>query len=628
MGLVGFGFFVGSQMGPDGGPPKKPWETSPRLYGSPGIVWRHPVMSRDEDEFRVRPGRLRGGGLPSGRAKSFTSQVTQAAKKAGHTGYGFGQRRSGGGSRFGRGQAAGLSGRRGPRTRRVIVKMRVVRHAGARFRAAPMARHITYLEREGVTKGGEPAQMFDAVGDQADGDRFAARCEGDRHHFRFIISPEDAGEMQDLRAFTRELMADAQRDLGTSLDWVAVDHWNTDNPHIHVLVRGRADDGGDLVIARNYVREGLRGRAEERVTLELGPRSEREIQTALQKEVGAERWTSLDRGLRDIADRHAGVVDLRPAGGTPDPERRRLLVGRAQTLERLGLSDPVGPASWTLKPDIEDALRDLSIRGDIIKTMHRALSRGGGRTDTAGFAIHGDQVVDPVLGRLIERGLHDELAGTAYAVVEGVDGRSHHLRFTDLDLTGDASPGAIVELRVWSDPKGQQRLSLATRSDLPLERQVNASGATWLDRQLVAQGPPKLGGGFGAEAASALEERVEHLVGEGLARRQGQRVILARNLIETLQRREMDAAVSRLAAETGLAHTPSSPGDHVAGAYRQRVTLASGRFAMIDDGLGFQLVPWRPALDSHLGRHVLGTMTPGGGVDWSFGRQRGLGLGS
>src|SRR3546814_12091963 len=101
--------------------------------------------------------------------------------------------------------------------------------------------------------------MFDAGSDRADREAFAARCEDDRHHFRFIISPEDAGEMQDLRAFTRELMADAQRDLGTSLDWVAVDHWNTDNPHIHVLVRGRADDGGDLVISRTYVREGFRG---------------------------------------------------------------------------------------------------------------------------------------------------------------------------------------------------------------------------------------------------------------------------------------------------------------------------------------------------------------------------------
>src|SRR3546814_4180436 len=176
--------------------------------------------------------------------------------------------------------------------------MRPIGNAGTKVRAAPSARHVAYLEREGVTCDGAPAQMFDAGADRADGEAFAARCEDDRHHFRFIVAPEDAGEMQDLRAFTRELMADAQRDLGTSLDWVAVDHWNTDNPHVNVLVRGRADDGGDLVISRNYVREGFRSRAEDRVTLELGPRSEREIQAALRKDVEAERWTRLDRTLR------------------------------------------------------------------------------------------------------------------------------------------------------------------------------------------------------------------------------------------------------------------------------------------------------------------------------------------
>jgi hypothetical protein len=47
---------------------------------------------------------------------------------------------------------------------------------------------------------------------------------------------------------------------------------------------------------------------------------------------------------------------------------------------------------------------------------------------------------------------------------------------------------------------------------------------------------------------------------------------------------------------------------------------------MIDDGLGFQLVPWRPALEKELGREVRGVIAPGGGVDWSFGRKRGLGL--
>ena len=121
--------------------------------------------------------------------------------------------------------------------------------------------------------------------DAADERAFAERCEDDRHHFRFIVSPEDGAELGDLKTFTRELMLDVERDLGTKLDWVAVDHWNTDNPHVHVLIRGRADDGQDLVISREYISRGFRDRAAERVTLELGPRSEQEIRTALEREV-------------------------------------------------------------------------------------------------------------------------------------------------------------------------------------------------------------------------------------------------------------------------------------------------------------------------------------------------------
>jgi hypothetical protein len=123
-----------------------------------------------------------------------------------------------------------------------------------------------------------------------------------------------------------------------------------------------------------------------------------------------------------------------------------------------------------------------------------------------------------------------------------------------------------------------------------------------------------------------MEERAEHLVGEGLATRQHRRIIFSRNLIETLRRRELEALGSRLSQDAGLAFNRAAEGDYVAGTYRQRLTLASGRFAMIDDGLGFQLVPWTPSLEKHLGRHVSGLARSNGGVDWSFGRKRGLGL--
>ena len=583
-------------------------------------------MTTRDDDLRVRPGRIQHGNRGGKRPQTFVGEVMRAAKKAGHVGSSFRSSQGRSRSRFGRGRRVAVSIRLRSNARRVVMKARVVRHQGTRFRSAPLPKHIAYLKREGVTRDGEDARMFDAASDTADERAFAERCEDDRHHFRFIISPEDGAELGDLKTFTRELMLDVEKDLGTRLDWVAVDHWNTDNPHVHVLIRGRADDGQDLVISREYISRGFRDRAAERVTLELGPRSEREIRTTLEREVGSDRWTSLDRALRDISDECGGVADLRPGQDTEDPELRGLLLGRAAKLERLGLADPVGPGCWTLKPGLEPALRQLGIRGDIIKTMHQAMSAGGHEPDVSSFALHGEEPSDPVLGRLVKRGLDDELKGTAYAIVAGVDGRTHHLKFSDLEMTGDAPARAIVEARSYDDANGRRRLSLATRSDLSIEAQATASGATWLDRQLLAKDPPLSGGGFGAEVRQAMEARVDHLAAEGLAHRQGQRVIFARDLLPTLRRRELDDAAAKLSAETGLAYQPAAEGERVSGVYRQRVTLASGRFAMIDDGLGFQLVPWRPALEKELGREVRGVMAPGGIVDWSLGRKRGLGL--
>jgi|FEC22Drversion2_1045045.scaffolds.fasta_scaffold00648_12 type IV secretory pathway VirD2 relaxase len=584
-------------------------------------------MSRREDDFQVRPGRIRDRLRGAKRPKTFVGEVMRAAKKAGHIGKTFGRRKTGtGGSRFGRGRRAALSISLSSTSRRVVMKARVVRHHGTRFRSAPLPKHIAYLKREGVTRDGTDARMFDTHSEAADERAFAERCEDDRHHFRFIVSPEDATQLNDLRTFTRELMADVERDLGTRLDWVATDHWNTDNPHIHVLIRGKAEDGQDLVISRAYISRGFRDRAAERATLELGPRSELEIRTALEKEVDAERWTGLDRALRRLADENGGVADLHPGTPNEDPELRRLMLGRANMLERLGLAERVSPASWTLKPGLEQSLRDLSTRGDIIKTMHRALAGAGREPDVTGFALHGNGSADQVLGRLVARGLHDELKGSAYAIVEGVDGRTHHLQFSDLEMTGDALPGAIVEARSYEDAGGRQRLSLATRSDLPIEEQTTASGATWLDRQLLARETTTSGNAFGAEVREAMKRRVDHLVEEGLARRQGQRVIFGRDLLNTLRRQELAEATSRLVAETGLVHRPAADGERVAGIYRQRVTLSSGRFAMIDDGLGFQLVPWRPVLERHLGRQVAGVMTLAGTVDWSLGPKRALSI--
>ncbi|MHA7876161.1 relaxase/mobilization nuclease domain-containing protein [Roseivivax sp.] len=585
-------------------------------------------MTRRDDDLRIRPGRIRDGGRTSKQPTRFVNEVMRAARKSGHTGYriGAGSTRSGNAA-FGRGRFARTAKGLTRTSRRVVVKARIVRHQGKRFRSAPMAKHLGYLQRDGVGQDGRDADLFGPESNDLDRGGFAARCEDDRHHFRFIISPEDAGDLEDLHAFTRDLMARAERDLGTTLDWVAVDHWNTDNPHIHILVRGKADDGRDLVISRDYISRGLRARAEDLVQLELGPRSAREISQALETQVTAERWTDLDRGLRSLADDHASIADLRR--GTPeprDPALRRLMIGRAQTLERLGLAEQIAPAVWELKPNAEDTLRELGMRGDIIKRMHRAM--GADRNRAAGdFAIEGTPTA-PILGRLVERGFHDDHAGSGYAIIDGVDGRVHHLRFRDLDATGDTPQGGIVETRLWTGKTdGTPQLSLVGRSDLSLAAQIEADGATWLDRlHLARDRAPLSGAGFGADVRQALERRSDHLVAEGLARRQGQRVTFARDLLATLRNRGLDAIAQDLSTQTGLPHHKPTEGEPVAGTFRQRLDLASGRFAMIDDGLGFSLVPWTPQLERHLGQTVTGTITPGGGIDWSLGRKRGLSL--
>jgi type IV secretory pathway VirD2 relaxase len=575
----------------------------------------------DENDFQPRPGRIRSS--KSQRAKPFLAQALAAAERAG------GISRSGNvvcrHSHFGRGRVASVRANRylTGRSRLVAIKTRVVRHKAL---AAPLSAHLTYLRREGVTRDGEKAKLFGPGADDADPKAFAERCQDDRHHFRFIVSPEDAPEIADLKGFARELVGQMETDLGTRLDWVAVDHWNTQHPHVHILVRGITEDGQDLVIARDYIKEGMRARAQDLVTQELGPRTEHDIQKALERQVDAEHWTQLDRQLVRDSDRH-GAIDLAPAPDhQPDPFQA-LKVGRLRHLEQLGLAHQIGPGQWMMDETAETTLRELGDRGDIIKRIHRGLAERGIERGAANYVLAGESLDVPVIGRLIDRGLDDELKGTAYAVVDGVDGRAHHIKFPDLDAAGDSALGSIVELRKFDDAAGRRRVALAVRSDLSIEQQVTARGATWLDRQAVARDPVALGqAGFGAEVRAAMERRTEQLIEQGLAEHTARGLAFAHNLIGTLRRREVEALGKDLAAQTSLPFNPSAPGNYVAGTYRQRFALASGRFAMIDDGLGFQLVPWTPSLERQLGRHVSGVTRDDGGIDWGFGRNRGLGL--
>lgn len=398
-----------------------------------------------EDRFKLKLGKIRSRG--DRKAKTYLQRVLHAASLSGP-----GFRRMGAsafsGSRIGRGGGwgTGAAMRRGRVTgrRRVIVKTRIVKLQGQGIGAARA--HLKYIQRDGVTREGEPGRLYDATSDEADGKDFLERSDGDRHQFRFIVSPEDGAELDDLKPFVRGLMAEMERDLDRRLDWVAVDHFNTDNRHSHIVLRGKDELGKDLVIARDYISHGIRERASELLTLELGPVSEQQIQRGYAREVDQERFTRLDREILGQADN--GVVDLRR-----DPKgdfarfKHTLKIGRLQRLERMGLAEPVGAKRWRLAVGLETTLRDMGTRGDIIRTMHREMRAAGVERAGADHAIFDPlQPNARIVGRVVARGLSDELNDRHYLIVDGTDGRTHYAAVGELADPGDYAPGAIVAI--------------------------------------------------------------------------------------------------------------------------------------------------------------------------------------
>lgn len=664
------------------------------------------MTARRDDDFRVRPSAPKNRG--KGQGQSFVSKVLKQAGKAsggkssmrhsaaGGSGARAGQRP---GSRLGRGHtAARFAGAKlTSMSRRVTIKTLLVNQRNASPQS--LAKHLRYIERDGAGRDGEPGRAYGPQIDDADLDAFKERANDDRHHFRFIVSPEDGAELDDLRTYTRHLVNRMEADLGTRLDWVAVDHWNTDNPHTHLIVRGRDDTGKDLIIAGDYIAHGFRHRAAELATEWLGPRTELEIQQTLQREVEQERWTSLDRTLQREAGED-GRVQIERFNEPRLQRQRLLLIGRLQRLQRLGLADETQPGTWAVHADAEKTLRALGERGDIIRTMQRAMS--GQPREQAVFEPGDDGRT--IVGRVAGKGLADELHDRGYLVIDGVDGKAHYAALNARDELANYPTGAVVEVRgsnevraadkniaalasdglyradhhlaieqgrakpgrdpqevvaahvrrlealrragivervadgLWKVPddlaeRGRQNdaqrlggVAVELKSHLPIERQARVIGATWLDQQLIGGGKGLGDLGFGGETKEALQQRADFLEEQGLAQRRGQRVILARNLLGTLRNRELAKAAKDIAAEIGLAHRPVTDGQRVAGIYRRSLMLASGRYAMLDDGMGFSLVPWKPVIEQRLGQQLAATVS-GGGVAWEIGRQRGMGIG-
>ncbi|WP_349365512.1 MAG: DUF3363 domain-containing protein [Nitratireductor rhodophyticola] len=427
------------------------------------------MSADDEIHFRPKPGRIRSDTPKAGKAKSFLTQAKKLARQHSNAhpkyaprlgsrkamnaavkgGKGSSRAPGGPGVRRGRGaafvRARTLSGgwrHSAPGMRRIVVKTRYVQHAG---RSGKAAAHLRYIQRDGTSRDGDRGQLYSATEDRADGDAFVERGAYDRHQFRFIVSPEDGADLMDLTAHTRDLMAQVETDLGTRLDWIAVNHYNTGHPHVHVIVRGKDHLGENLVINGDYLANGIRERASELTTLELGPVTEIEQTRKLSAEIGQDRFTRIDRAMTEEAD--GRFLDLRHK--PTDHKRqfnRTLRLRRLAKLEKMGLATQHARGVWELSERMEPALRELGERGDIIRTMHKALKADDLERDPMTFQIHDGPLKVPVVGRVVDKYLSDELGEKLTLVVYGIDGRTHHLASIDPAPVEDARIGSVIEI--------------------------------------------------------------------------------------------------------------------------------------------------------------------------------------
>ena len=304
-----------------------------------------------------------------------------------------------------------------------------------------------------------------------------------------------------------------------------VQSYDTGHPHAHVVVRGVDREGREVRLDRAYISQGLRWRAQELATEELGPRLAVDVQRAHAKEITQNRFTSLDRELERRAKGSEVAVHAGARPGLIDPST---LVARLEHLEGLRLAERVSPTSWRLAEGWQQPLRDLGARGDILKQIHAAISGDPSRyrivrdgdalpTDAAGHA----RVIS---GRVASKGLSDELKGTFYAVVETPAGRAYHV---PLDARGAEAmrPGDIV--------------SFTTRPEAPVRP---------VDRQ-IAEAARVRSGVYNAEPPAGApshphERRLRELERLGLATPEApHRWKVSPDLLQQLAERQRDAPV-------------------------------------------------------------------------------------
>ncbi len=388
--------------------------------------------------------------------------------------------------------------------RRVIVKVNIVRMTPERAKAA--AAHIRYILRDGVEKDGSPGVLYGPDGPVSPAS-YAKPDPKEKHQFRITVSPEDGGDL-DLTDYVKRYMKRLERENGLKFDWRAVNHYNTEHPHAHIVVRGLDLDHRRVRFSRKYTSHGLREAAQELATELLGPRPLERVRRDRANEVSQQRLTSLDRDIEKMAEN--SVVR---ASSRKTIKDAALIVGRLRQLEVLGLASRVSPTSWKLEDRWQKSLRDLGERDDILKQMYKAVSGRVAQYHIVrpGAPLEADAKgrTPIIVGRVVSKGLADELKGTMYAVIETPRGKGYHVQ---LDAIA-ADKFRIGDLVSFGMRSGSSERVWVRKTALSIEEQITHRGPTWLDKLSLKTLSPI---GFGPELTKALGRRDEFLKGLGI----------------------------------------------------------------------------------------------------------------
>jgi hypothetical protein len=376
-----------------------------------------------------------------------------------------------------------------------------------------------------------------------------------------------------------------------------------------VVVRGRDERGQDLVMARDYIGHGIRARAQDLVTLELGPETEIERIAKLTREVVQERFTLLDRSLVSRAKDNLLAIT---AADEADHSRHALRMGRLKTLERMGLAQERRPGVWQLDAELDSKLRRLGERADKIKMMQRALSDAGLDRSVAGYALFDRGTRrQPLLGKVVGVGFVDEITDRHYVVVDGADARVHYVELGRLKPENVPARDSIVRItadRLDGKPQAAPRLQILSRDDVA--QLAKYEGPAWLDRLTVApDSSMQSDRGFGAELSRAVAERRNWLVANDLGRVRADGAFEMRtSTFARLRQRELQRAGQQMAARISKPYQPITAGEQIHGRVGETIDASGGKIVVMHRGRDFTVVPWSRQLEQMRGREIVGTM--------------------